>query len=56
MPRQGHNTPLPLKRSPPASFKRLLGSVLAESQFNATSSLYSGSRRRTRVATYRKLS
>ena len=26
MPRQGHNTPLPLKRSPPASFKRLLDS------------------------------
>src|SRR5438552_2932968 len=25
VPRQGHNTPLPLKRSPPASFKRLLG-------------------------------
>src|SRR5437660_10629902 len=24
--RQGHNTPLPLERSPPASFKRLLGS------------------------------
>ncbi len=23
----GHNTPLPLKRSPPASFKRLLGRV-----------------------------
>ena len=27
MPRQGHNTPPPLKRSPPASFKRLLGST-----------------------------
>jgi len=26
VPRQGHNTPLPLKRPPPASFKRLLGS------------------------------
>jgi len=25
VPRQGHNTPLPLKRLPPASFKRLLG-------------------------------
>jgi len=25
-PAQGHNTPLPLERSPPASFKRLLGS------------------------------
>ncbi len=25
MPRQGHNTPFPLKRSPPAGFKRLLG-------------------------------
>src|SRR2546428_349728 len=25
VPRQGHNTPLPLKRSPPGSFKRLLG-------------------------------
>ncbi len=25
--RQGANTPLPLKRSPPASFKRLLGSA-----------------------------
>src|SRR5438132_1605209 len=29
VPRQGHNTPLPLKRSPPASFKRLLGGALA---------------------------
>src|SRR5439155_20331165 len=29
VPRQGHNTPLPLKRSPPASFKRLLGSTLS---------------------------
>ena len=28
MPRQGHNTPLPLKRSPPVSFKRLLGGAL----------------------------
>ncbi len=27
VPRQGHNTPLPLKRSPPASFKRLLGGL-----------------------------
>src|SRR3989442_9082130 len=27
VPRQGHNTPIPLKRSPPASFKRLLGRV-----------------------------
>jgi len=26
VPHQGHNTPFPLKRSPPASFKRLLGS------------------------------
>ena len=26
MPRQGHNTPVPLERQPPASFKRLLGS------------------------------
>ena len=25
VPRQGHNTPIPLERSPPASFKRLLG-------------------------------
>jgi len=25
VPRQAHNTPLPLKRSPPVSFKRLLG-------------------------------
>src|SRR5207244_7322874 len=25
VPRQGHNTPLPLERSPPVSFKRLLG-------------------------------
>src|SRR5438477_10786870 len=25
LPRQGHNTPLPLKRSAPGSFKRLLG-------------------------------
>ena len=30
VPRQGHNTPLPLKRSPPGSFKRLLGSVPSE--------------------------
>ena len=28
VPRQGHNTPLPLKRSPPISFKRLLGSII----------------------------
>src|SRR5437762_9211549 len=27
VPRQGHNTPLPLKRSAPASFKRLLGGL-----------------------------
>src|SRR6266704_4609960 len=27
----GHNTPLPLERSAPASFKRLLGSVLPAS-------------------------
>src|SRR3989442_6158663 len=27
VPRQGHNTPLPLERSPPASFKRLLGAA-----------------------------
>ncbi len=26
VPRQGHNTPLPLRRSPPGSFKRLLDS------------------------------
>ena len=25
MPHRGHNTPLPLKRSPPPRFKRLLG-------------------------------
>ncbi len=25
VPRQGHNTPFPLERSPPVSFKRLLG-------------------------------
>src|SRR5205807_9819317 len=25
VPRQGHNTPLPLERPPPVSFKRLLG-------------------------------
>ena len=30
VPRQGHNTPVPLKRSPPASFKRLLGARVAE--------------------------
>src|SRR3989449_11009009 len=29
-PRQGHNTPLPLKRSLPASFKRLLGGSLGQ--------------------------
>src|SRR5216117_1722474 len=29
--RQGHNTPIPLERSPPASFKRLLGSALTSS-------------------------
>src|SRR3989442_8003392 len=28
--RPGHNTPLPLERSPPASFKRLLGSTFPE--------------------------
>src|SRR5439155_7332896 len=28
VPRQGHNTPLPLERSPPVSFKRLLGSTI----------------------------
>src|SRR5438445_20479 len=28
VPRQEHNTPLPLERSPPAGFKRLLGSAL----------------------------
>ena len=27
VPRQGHNTPVPLERSPPASFKRLLGGL-----------------------------
>src|SRR3989442_5443766 len=27
VPRQGHNTPIPLERSAPASFKRLLGST-----------------------------
>src|SRR2546426_1259852 len=26
VPRRGHNTPVPLRRSPPVSFKRLLGS------------------------------
>src|SRR5437879_1095492 len=28
VPRQGRNPPLPLKRSPPVSFKRLLGSTI----------------------------
>ena len=28
MLRQGHNTPLPLKRSPPVSFKRMLDGAL----------------------------
>src|SRR5438309_1070252 len=28
--RLGHNTPLPLKRSPPASFKRLLGGTFTD--------------------------
>ncbi len=28
MPRQGHNTPFPLERSPPGSFKRLLDGAL----------------------------
>ena len=27
MPRQGHNAPVPLERSAPASFKRLLGGL-----------------------------
>src|SRR5437660_3370726 len=27
VPRQGHNTPFPLERSPPVSFKRLLGAA-----------------------------
>src|SRR5207248_1304341 len=31
VPRQGHNTPFPLERSPPVSFKRLLGRRPAES-------------------------
>src|SRR5256885_5768494 len=31
VPRQGHNTPLPLKRSPPGSFKRLLGCAQMDS-------------------------
>ena len=30
MPRQGHNTPIPLRRSPPASFKRLLGRAMQD--------------------------
>src|SRR3989454_1253666 len=30
VPRQGRNTPLPLERSPPASFKRLLGVGLGQ--------------------------
>src|SRR2546429_8541027 len=30
VPRQGHSTPLPLERSAPASFKRLLGRLLPE--------------------------
>ncbi len=33
MPRQGHNTPLPLERSPPASFKRLLGRGMSSLRF-----------------------
>src|SRR5437773_5388952 len=35
VPRQGHNTPLPLERSPPASFKRLLG----RARYNASTGL-----------------
>src|SRR5437016_9450121 len=36
VPRQGHNTPLPLKRSPPASFKRLLGGRLSMAAVQAS--------------------
>jgi len=32
VPRQGHNTPIPLKRSAPASFKRLLGGTLTDAR------------------------
>src|SRR5438034_10262907 len=35
----GHNTPLPLKRSPPASFKRLLGGLLSHHPLQSRSNL-----------------
>src|SRR5437764_10314853 len=37
VPRQGHNTPFPLKRSAPASFKRLLGAARIESTWRFAS-------------------
>src|SRR5438094_9943710 len=37
VPRQGHNTPLPLKRSPPGSFKRLLGGATSRSPSTCSS-------------------
>src|SRR5439155_21609458 len=54
VPRQGHNTPLPLERSPPASFKRLLGSavrgVLASRQCAVLPVTFSVNALRNRVA------
>src|SRR3989442_1148980 len=38
VPRQGHNTPLPLKRSPPVSFKRLLDGAVTSPQVNRRTS------------------
>src|SRR5882724_621544 len=40
--RQGHNAPVPLRRSPPVSFKRLLGGVPFTSSIAAAISLRKG--------------
>src|SRR2546430_10545665 len=50
VPRQGHNTPLPLKRSPPGSFKRLLGGATSRSPSTCSSlNLINGRKDRIQV-------
>src|SRR5438309_61842 len=44
VPRQGHNTPPPLKRSPPASFKRLLDRRPLELRWNCHERVQKGRR------------
>src|SRR2546430_12502308 len=39
-PRQGHNTPLPLEQSAPASFKRLLGRMPSPTRAHCRSLVY----------------